>query len=204
MLPRPREAYLALMDALIDAKIFCRDEIECINRCHLYLQVFFLSDIVSGNGQLLLFKAQNGKKLLDRYSQWKWPRQPRPPKSHWKLWDLALKEVWIRSETRLLRRPLGNWSALSHQRHKFLYNLENSTILETHTNGTILEYNRVQGRTRQSNFYVFRNRLPSMPSECVPVTVSKPSQRIIYGEIQIENIRNVRTSNDGSLRLNIY
>lgn len=197
-IPCPCEGDVALMDALLDAKVICREETECSNRCWLYLQVFFLSDIVSGNGKMLLLEAYNGKQLPDWSSKWKWPRQSHPPKSHWKLWDIAVKEVFIKSETRVLRRPLGNWTASSHQRHKFVYNVYDSTILETHTNGTISEYTKVQGHTRQSNFYMHALHIHSMPCEFVPVTVSKPFQRIIYGKPHIEDIRNVNDTNDGT------
>ena len=102
MIPLPRENDVALMDAVIQAKIFSREEVECINRCRLYMKVFFLSDIVSGNGKLILQEAYDGRELSDRTSRWQWLRQPRPPKKHWLLWDIALREVWARTETRCL------------------------------------------------------------------------------------------------------
>ena len=154
-----------------------------------FLQEFFISDIVSGNGRLLLLEARDGKQLQNRYSRWKWPRQPRPPKSHWKLWDIAIREIWIQSETRVLRFPLGNWLAQSHQIHKFVFDAEQSSIFETHTNGTISKYVRVQGRTRHSNFYMYHDTINSLPNHAVPTTVQKPSQRIIYGEMHMEEIR---------------
>ena len=61
------------MDSVIAAKIFTRAEVARINRCRLYLQVFYLSDIVSGNGRTVLQEALDGQVLRHRHSQWKWP-----------------------------------------------------------------------------------------------------------------------------------
>ena len=40
VIPYPREGDKALMDEIISAKIFCREEIECINRCRLFYKNF--------------------------------------------------------------------------------------------------------------------------------------------------------------------
>ena len=95
------------MDKVIEAKIFTRQELCSINRCRLFLNVFFLSDIVSGNGRQLLGEARTGQKLHQSQSKWIWPRQTRPPPSDWKLWKVAINEIWIGNETHVLAQPLG-------------------------------------------------------------------------------------------------
>ena len=74
----PRLHDVALMDALIGHKTFTNDEIACVNRCRLYLKVFFLSDIVNSAGTKVLQNAYDGTISTQWRSRWKWPRQPRP------------------------------------------------------------------------------------------------------------------------------
>ena len=66
----PREFDFTLMDKATMAKVFTREELCSINRCRLYLQVFYLSDIVSGNGRKLLREAYEGQILTQRQSKW--------------------------------------------------------------------------------------------------------------------------------------
>ena len=97
------------MDTVIASNLFTKNEIETINRCRLYLRVFFLSDIVSGNGQYIIPDIVRGEKFEQLKSRWQWPRKPKPPKSSWNLWDIAITEVWAKSESLRLRHLLGNW-----------------------------------------------------------------------------------------------
>ena len=69
----PRINDFALMDRLLESKIFNRAEVSSINRCRLWLNVFFLSDIVSGNGKNILPEVLEGKAINNRVSAWKWP-----------------------------------------------------------------------------------------------------------------------------------
>ena len=62
----PRHNDCALTDAAIDVKVLMKSEVASINRCHLYLQVFYLSNIVSGNGRTVLQEAIDGKALRHR------------------------------------------------------------------------------------------------------------------------------------------
>lgn len=68
-----------------------------MNRCRLYLRVFFFSDIVSGCGTCVLPDVYDGQVSDQWRSRWKWPRQPRPPPRDWRLWHIVIREVWCRS-----------------------------------------------------------------------------------------------------------
>ena len=70
----PREFDFTLMYKATMAKVFTREELCSINRCRLYLQVFYLSDIASGNGRKLLREAYEGQILTQQQSKWQWPR----------------------------------------------------------------------------------------------------------------------------------
>jgi hypothetical protein len=60
-----------------------------INAVWLYLQVMTLSDIV------IVDDAFNGRKLTDRYSKFKWPRQPVITTSQQNLWKSVLEAASI-------------------------------------------------------------------------------------------------------------
>ena len=88
-----RENDCALMDKVIHSQKFTNRELTRINLCRLYLRVFFLSDISSGNGRGIMDHYKSGLRSPQRHSQWIWPRQQRPPAKDWKLWDIAITEV---------------------------------------------------------------------------------------------------------------
>ena len=103
-----RENDLSLMDAIVNTNKFSNAELTRINLCRIYLRVFYLSDICSGNGRGVMHNYKIGYRSDQRISKWKWPRQQRPSTKDWKLWNIALIEVWIKSETYSLPTPLGN------------------------------------------------------------------------------------------------
>jgi hypothetical protein len=55
-----------------------------LNRCRIYLQAFFVSDITEINGKEISPWARSGKRCMERKSVWDWPIQQRPMK--WAAW----------------------------------------------------------------------------------------------------------------------
>ena len=107
------------------------------------------------------------------------------------MWTLAINEAWILSETQFLHYPLGDWINDTHQIHKFVYCLDTSAIFETFTNGDIHEYRKVEHKTQNARNYVFYDKVPSLPSEFVPITVYKSNNTILTGEPRIEEVFNI-------------
>jgi len=73
-----------IMEALIAMDIPL-DELMACNLCRLYMQVCYLSDIVTGDGSELLEEAWQGKPIpyLNRTSAW--PTYQRPPMAYWNI-----------------------------------------------------------------------------------------------------------------------
>ena len=92
--PLQRENDVSLMDELVNSKLFSHRDLREINNCRLYLQVFYLSDIVSGDGTKIMHHFANGYRTPARNSIWKWTRQSRPNESSWNLWKMAITNVW--------------------------------------------------------------------------------------------------------------
>jgi hypothetical protein len=85
-----------------------------INRCRVYLRVFFLSDIVNIQGDTIYEWAIHGERNKTRHSMWHWPVQQKPPRTMWNKWKAALIEVFNDETT--LTAPMGDW--LNKQNHQ--------------------------------------------------------------------------------------
>jgi hypothetical protein len=66
------------MERLIASGIFAGNELQHINYCRIYLQVFFMSNIANVKGTEIEKWARKGKRQVGRKSEWEWPVQQRP------------------------------------------------------------------------------------------------------------------------------
>lgn len=119
-----------------------------------------------------------------------WPRQTKPPPSDWRLWSIAIHEVWILSETNRLLTPLGHWLHATHQTYKFMYNSQQDRIFERMTNGSIQQYNRIPSTTRYAQHYEIAKKVTTIPLHSIPIHTTLHSEFVIDGELQINTIEN--------------
>ena len=87
-------------------------QLETLNRCRLYLQVFTLSDITSADGTTLIHHILQEEQLTDRKSCLSWPTQQHTQWADWILWSTALEHL---QENKSLWTPLKEWISPSHQ-----------------------------------------------------------------------------------------
>jgi hypothetical protein len=73
-----RKSDLAIMKRLVASGRFSGKELQQINYCRIYLQVFFMSDIANVKGTEVEERARKGKRQVGRKSEWEWPVQQRP------------------------------------------------------------------------------------------------------------------------------
>lgn len=85
-----------LMEYFVSRSFFAK-QLASLNRCRVYLQVLFLSDIVSADGKTIISPVLDGHKLVDRRSSLLWPSQATPPRSGWRLWAEALQPLHYRN-----------------------------------------------------------------------------------------------------------
>lgn len=163
-----RDNDCSLMDAVIISKKFTNNELRRINLCRIYLRVFYLSDICSGNGRGVMHNYVSGLRTQQRRSQWVWPRQQRPPAKDWKLWNTAIREVWSKSETHLLAIPLGQWHRLPHQQFQFYYDPKILSVVEMKKD-SIDVYGRTQGKTRNCAIYQYRYTIYRSKARWMPI-----------------------------------
>ncbi len=82
------------MDKFWKVGIYDDHQLFDINVIHMHLKVMTLSDIVDAQGQQVTEEAFKGKKLSDRYSKLKWPRQPVLMTQQCNLWKAALEAAF--------------------------------------------------------------------------------------------------------------
>jgi hypothetical protein len=88
-----RENDNAIMETITAFGRFRPVEIREINRCRLYLQVFYTSDIEDNSGKTLEPWVMKGQRQSACKSIWEWPVQQRP--TSWKAWKQAITELFV-------------------------------------------------------------------------------------------------------------
>jgi hypothetical protein len=83
-------------------------ELIALNCCCLYLQVYWLSEICTGDGITVTEDAWRGKRFDLTHKLLHWPRQNKPSKSDWIIWQVFIKKAFIVRGLRL-KHTLGNW-----------------------------------------------------------------------------------------------
>jgi hypothetical protein len=91
---------------------FSPQQLIQLNICHIYLQVFTISDIATADGCHLLPEVISGHISVDRSSMLHWPIFPRPPNSCWRIWRDFLQYL---TRGHRLYQPLGSWISAPHQ-----------------------------------------------------------------------------------------
>ena len=78
------------------------------------IAIYKLSDITNESGTKNSYCALHHIKDQDRVSKYNWPKQPKPTKDDWNVWDDAISNVWATSETYQIQPKLGKWIQQPH------------------------------------------------------------------------------------------
>jgi hypothetical protein len=170
--------------------------VAAINRCRIYLRVFFLSDIVNIQGDTIEEWAINGEKSNVRHSSWHWTVQQIPPRTMWNKWKSALLEVFTDETT--LSTPMEDWiDTQTHQESEWWLSVQDWSIYRQ-KNGEWTQYAQQHfGRLRFSK----TPRIVPLPNNCshkIQVT-----QRNQYHEVAAK-IKIVPCQNVSSTPINNY
>lgn len=86
-------------------------ELLQLNRCLvLFLQVFSLANIKTGDGKQITHKAWFGQCDLRQPRYYTWPNQGDPSTQDWKLWQCTLSLCFCSGQSQQLTLPLGSWT----------------------------------------------------------------------------------------------
>jgi hypothetical protein len=111
------------MDALTDIEEFTATELKEINRCRIYLRVFYISNIASHDGQGIADWTGKGRRDAGRKSSWACPVQQRP--TSWKAWKLALDHLALDNCVIL---QLGDWLEQHHHKSEWYFDAEQNKL----------------------------------------------------------------------------
>jgi len=88
----PRKANVELMRLFIHSG-FRNTELKTLNKCRMFLQVTFLSNICEASGMKL--EHHKWKKPNRHESPYKWPTIPPPTPMEWHIWQQALQKATL-------------------------------------------------------------------------------------------------------------
>ena len=181
--PQPvRSNDKALMDMLVndDRKVFLPWQIKAINRCRIYLQVIFLSDIALSDGMTVHPAVEIGQKMMDRKHRWEWPSQPRPPAKDWNLFRKCLRMIWTKNNRFGKIEPaLGQWMRPPSQVWKYVYSEAYQRIYELEENQIVKEYKpwNYNIRARRSRLKTYKEQvnvsITGLPDDAVVISVKE-------------------------------
>ncbi len=133
----PCQADIKIMRMFL-RKGYHNTELQVLNKCRMYLQVTFLSDICKASGRQL---DQNIWKCPTRQeSPHQWPIIPAPTPAEWRAWQQAIQQTTSVGRNLTLPLPLGKWFPLKMTQSGWFY----------HASKTALYHSMPQGVTRHS------------------------------------------------------
>jgi len=86
--------------------------LQVLNHCRMYLQVFLISDIMTGTGSFIASQFWDQPQPVQ--SRFGWPKTNPPPISSWTLWHEVLTATLHLGQNQKLAVPLGKWLTQSH------------------------------------------------------------------------------------------
>ena len=177
------------MDELVESKFFSHRDLRKINNCRLYLQVFYLSDIVSGDGTKIMHHFANGYRTPARNSIWKWPRQSRPNESSWNLWKMAITNVWKKIHGHSYLLCLGDWLTESHQSFEYFFDPKHNVVLTKTSADSYSIYRLSHQRTRNVAIYSKSSDSTYARARWIPVMTEPIDRYSIAVEAGITSIK---------------
>jgi hypothetical protein len=131
-----REGHRSIMDAV---QIHCStSELWQVNICRLHLQVWWLSDIITGDGRYISATTTQRRTPI-RESNMIWPIQGTPPADAWEVWIRALSALGRkqRDQQIVLDNPLGRWNHVNNC--EWLYDPTSDRIMQKESGKTYVK-----------------------------------------------------------------
>ena len=106
-------------------------EIRAINRCRIFLQVEFISDLATPSGTHLQDSLYQFPPAVSSVSTHLWPRQSCPEHKFWAQWRHLLRQL-THDGSRQLRQPLGSWKTLGNRRWDAYFHHKSNAVIVPH------------------------------------------------------------------------
>ena len=165
----------AIMKVLSTWNISKKD-MEAINRCRIYLQVLFISDISDYHGKFIIEDAVNV--IQFRYSTLGWPQQVRPNKKDRNTWAKYIVKLGHGDGN--LITTLGRWTGKSHQLWKYMLDEEKMYLLRT-IDGHQKKHRRMGNVTYEKEGRHMLEVESGVPTKCCSIPVGYRADDGRYG-----------------------
>ena len=157
-----------------------RGDLKSVNLCRQWLRVFYLSDIVTGDGRYIQLSVWNGDAPLSPQSNLGWPiKSCRPSASHWSIWRRSL-QLLCTQQPRALRQPLGPWTYPASSTQEWFHDVDSDRIYRRSTGITV--YGRIPHRRLRRTCYqptdIVANCIP--PSAVRTTVINSTPTHIIH------------------------
>ena len=191
--PMFRERDKPLMEIILQASGITHKQHMTINRCRMYLQIFSVADMVTGDGQDITEDAWEGiPQTEQRALKLRWPRSQTPTKSDWEVWKIVLGSVICRDNTRRLITSLGRWRTSPKDWKWFL--TSNNNLIQKTAEDQYQIHVSMENHTRRKRYQIEGVRIKLLPTEVLEPTtirvkdgclITEGSQEISpYGDIE--------------------
>jgi hypothetical protein len=178
--PNLREGDDCIMRLFMAHKDIAKSSLSQLNRCHMYLQVFTLSDIITGDGKKIRIEAWNGRKYDTGRDNSQWPMWGRPSLQNWTVWRTALKTVLCSKYDRMVDQPLGSWTHIPVQ-WKWYSLVENEHVRLIRKQGDSYVEHKKIGRSKLQQRYCTEGITVDMNKKVrlIPTTIEKGHKSLI-------------------------
>ena len=171
-----RENDIPLMDIVVKSKYLDKSNLTWFNKCRMYLKVFFLSDIVTSDGQRLREDILSATPNSNSHLNLGWPVWGKPPTSAWSIWRRTLRILLTDGISLEVNKTLGAWINFDYSNWEWFLSKDNSKLYRRHGDQWT-RYSRISrsvrhNRFRPQNLHCFEPATQSISLTTVKVTRS--------------------------------
>jgi hypothetical protein len=161
---------------------FTSTQLRMLNLCRMYLRIYLLSDLTTGEGAHLDKQLLARRHPFEHHPHIRWPRA-HPPGNHcWTLWTEAIIKCFTRNhllQPYRLQTPLTSWyGTLANTHANTVYSPSCDTIYIRTAEGKYQQFRRQRSRSSIRPSYDRDMQCESIPIDAIPTTTEGNCQRI--------------------------
>ncbi len=168
----PRQSDIELMRLFIRSG-FHPTELKILNKCRMYLQVIFLSDLCKASGKKL--DQHIWQRPHRRDSAYRWPTIPPPTPAEWQTWQHAIAQTTLVGRNQMLPIPLGKWYTHKTTQPGWFYAAQENALYHSTAQG-ITRHGHIPRRSRAQAFHK-HGEVTTNPPEWVSTQVATVSEQ---------------------------
>jgi hypothetical protein len=154
-----------IMIKALKSKQLTNPELCMVNRCRMFLQINYLSEITTSDGKSLLKCAYRGDtNEVQQPNLWQhsrsniiWPYQPNPGRIAWRAWQKCMR-AFTNDRSLTLQNPLGPWLPTFATQRNWQYTMYNDIILHKHPDGYKIFAKSANSSRREQSYNYIGNR----------------------------------------------